>query len=122
VSYLKLIPILAQNVPFLAFIIRQILGLMVLSDLGRLVPALRLALMLAYKPGFDLFICVLYHTPTAMPFVFFNSRSRLLRIGWGEGGFREPFPLSFADCISMYTIGVCHSVLVSAFGSNAVSD
>jgi hypothetical protein len=74
-SYLKLIPILAQNVPFLAFIIRQILGLIVLSDLGRLVPSLRRALMLAYRPVLDLFICVLYHTPTAMPFVFFDSRS-----------------------------------------------
>jgi len=55
-SYLKLIPILAQNVPFLAFIIRQILGLIVLSDLGRLVPALRRALIFAYRPGLDLFI------------------------------------------------------------------
>ena len=26
--------------------------------------------MFAYKPGFDLFICTFYHTPTAMPFVF----------------------------------------------------
>jgi len=78
--------------------------------------------MFAYKPGFDLFICVLYHTPTTMPFVFFNSRSRLLRIGWGEGGFREPFPLSFADCISICTIGVCHTLDVSAFGSTFVSD
>ena len=69
-SYLKLIPILTQNVPFLAFIIRHTFGLMVLWLLGRLVPALRRALMLAYKPGFDLFICTFYHTPTAMPFVF----------------------------------------------------
>ena len=95
---------------------------MVLCDLGRLVPALRLALMLAYKPGLDLLIGTLYHTPTPMPFVFFNSRSRLLRIGWGEGGFREPFPLSFADCISICTIGVCHTLDVSAFGSTFVSD
>jgi len=71
VRHLQLLPIGVQNVPFFAFIIRQILGLMVLSDLGRLVPALRRALMLAYRPGFDLFICVLYHTPTTMPFVFF---------------------------------------------------
>lgn len=70
VSQLQLIPILAQNVPFLAFIILHTFGLMVLSDLGRLVPALRRALMLAYRPGFDLFICTLYHTPTPMPFVF----------------------------------------------------
>jgi len=35
---------------------------MVLLDLGRLVPALRRALMLAYKPGLALFISVLYHT------------------------------------------------------------
>jgi hypothetical protein len=41
---------------------RQTLGLMVLLDLGRLVPALRLALMLAYKPGLLLFISRLYHT------------------------------------------------------------
>jgi hypothetical protein len=122
VRHLQLLPILVQNVPFLAFIIRHTFGLMVLSDLGRLVPALRRALMLAYRPGFDLFICTFYHTPTAMPFVFLNTRSRLLRIGWGKGGFREPFPLSFADCISICTIGVCHSVLVSGFGSNAVSD
>ena len=70
VSHLQLIPIYVQNVPFLAFIIRHTFGLMVLSLLGRLVPALRRAFMLAYKPGFDLFICVFYHTPTAMPFVF----------------------------------------------------
>jgi hypothetical protein len=41
---------------------RHTLGLMVLLDLGRLVPALRLALMLAYKPGLLLFISRLYHT------------------------------------------------------------
>jgi hypothetical protein len=46
----------------LAFIMRHTLGLMVLLDLGRLVPALRLALMLAYRPGFELFISRLYHT------------------------------------------------------------
>lgn len=78
--------------------------------------------MLAYRPGFDLFICTLYHTPTAMPFVFFNSRSRLLRIGWGEGGFREPFPLSFADVFIYMYIRVCHTLDVSAFGSTFVSD
>lgn len=78
--------------------------------------------MLAYKPGFDLFICVLYHTPTAMPFVFFNSRSRLLRIGWGEGGFREPFPLSFAVVFILLSLAVCHRFDVSTFGSNPVSD
>jgi hypothetical protein len=36
---------------------------MVLLDLGRLVPALRLALMLAYRPGLALFISALYHIP-----------------------------------------------------------
>jgi len=41
---------------------RHTLGWMVLLDLGRLVPALRLALMLAYRPGFELFISRLYHT------------------------------------------------------------
>jgi hypothetical protein len=55
-SYLKLIPILAQNVPFLAFIIRHILGLIVLLDFGRLVPALRRAFIFAYRPGLDSFI------------------------------------------------------------------
>jgi hypothetical protein len=34
---------------------------MVLFDLGRLVPALRRALMLAYRPGLDLFITAVYH-------------------------------------------------------------
>ena len=70
VSHLQLVSIYVQNVPFFAFIMRHTLGLIVLCDLGRLVPALWRALMLAYKPGFDLFICTLYHTPTAMPFVF----------------------------------------------------
>jgi hypothetical protein len=41
---------------------RHTLGLMVLLDLGRLVPALRRALMFAYKPGLLLFISRLYHT------------------------------------------------------------
>jgi hypothetical protein len=41
---------------------RHTLGLMVLLDLGRLVPALRRALMFAYRPGFELFISRLYHT------------------------------------------------------------
>jgi len=41
---------------------RHTLGLMVLLDLGRLVPALRLALMFAYKPGLLFFISRLYHT------------------------------------------------------------
>jgi hypothetical protein len=35
---------------------------MVLLDLERLVPALRLALMFAYRPGLLLFISRLYHT------------------------------------------------------------
>jgi len=56
VRHLQLLPIGVQNVPFLAFIIRQILGLIVLSDFGRLVPDLRRALILAYRPGLDLFI------------------------------------------------------------------
>lgn len=95
VSYLKLIPVLAQNVPFLAFIIRHTLGLIVLSDLGRLVPALRRALMLAYKPGFDLFICTFYHTPTAMPFVFFDSRSGCFGSAGGkaDSGSLSPSPM-----------------------------
>jgi hypothetical protein len=42
---------------------RHTLGWMVLLDFGRLVPALRLALMLAYKPGLLLFILRLYHIP-----------------------------------------------------------
>jgi hypothetical protein len=109
-------------VPFLAFIIRQILGLIVLSDLGRLVSALRRALMLAYRPGLDLFICTLYHTPTPMPFVFLNSRSGCFGLVGGEGGFREPFPLSFADVFIICIYTVCHRFGVSAFGSNPVSD
>ena len=59
IRQLQLLTILVQNPPFLAFIMRQTFGLMVLFFLLRLVPALRLALMLAYKP---LFISQLYHT------------------------------------------------------------
>ena len=104
VSHLQLIPIYVQNVPFLAFIIRHTFGLMVLWLLGRLVPALRRAFMLAYKPGLDLFICVFYHTPTAMPFVFFNSRTRLLRIGWGERRIQGAFSPSPMQVVFLYVL------------------
>jgi hypothetical protein len=59
IRQLQLLSVLVQNPPFLAFISLHTFGLIVLFFLLRLVPALRLALMLAYKP---LFISVLYHT------------------------------------------------------------
>ena len=51
--------------------------------------------MFAYKPGLDLFICTLYHTPTAMPFVFLNSRSGCFGLvgGKADSGSLSPSPL-----------------------------
>jgi hypothetical protein len=106
---------------------RHTLGLMVLLDLGRLVPALRLALMFAYRPGFELLISRLYHThhlitnsvlgrcegvraspaqPCQPLFVHLGERYGKNVVVVGEDGLKESFPLlSFAKYIYIY-IGV----------------
>jgi hypothetical protein len=77
---------------------------MVLLDLGRLVPALRLALMLAYKPGrFDFISRIV--TRRCL-FVQIHAKSSLRKAPQGRGRGRDkrsPLPLlSFAVCIVLY--------------------
>jgi len=63
---------------------------MVLLDLGRLVPALRLALMLAYKPGRFDFISRLYHAIVCLSKIHARAATSESTAGKGEGtGQRE---------------------------------
>jgi hypothetical protein len=63
---------------------------MVLLDLGRLVPALRLALMLAYKPGRFDFISRLYHAIVCLSKIHARVATSESTAGKGEGtGQRE---------------------------------
>jgi len=77
---------------------------MVLLDLGRLVPALRLALMLAYKPGRFDFISRLYHANVCLSKI--HARGSLRKAPQGRGRGRDkgsPLPLlSFASYVYMY--------------------
>jgi len=63
---------------------------MVLLDLGRLVPALRRALMLAYKPGRFDFISRLYHANVCLSKIHARVATSESTAGKGEGtGQRE---------------------------------
>jgi len=63
---------------------------MVLLDLGRLVPALRLAFMLAYKPGRFDFILRLYHANVCLSKIHARVATSESTAGKGEGtGQRE---------------------------------
>jgi hypothetical protein len=63
---------------------------MVLLDLGRLVPALRLALMLEYKPGRFDFISRLYHAIVCLSKIHARVATSESTAGKGEGtGQRE---------------------------------
>jgi len=63
---------------------------MVLLDLGRLVPAFRRALMLAYKPGRFDFILRLYHANVCLSKIHARVATSESTAGKGEGtGQRE---------------------------------
>jgi len=65
---------------------------MVLLALLRLVPALRLALMLAYKPGRFDFILRLYHAIVCLSKYTPEVRFGKNVVVWGEDGLRSPSP------------------------------
>jgi len=76
---------------------------MVLLDLGRLVPALRRALMLAYKPGRFDFISRLYHAIVCLSKIHARVATSESTAGKGEGtGQRESPSPAFLRVLCLY--------------------
>ena len=76
---------------------------MVLLDLGRLVPALRLAFMLAYKPGRFDFISRLYHANVCLSKIHARVAASESTAGKGEGtGQRESPSPAFLRVLCLY--------------------